>query len=121
MVASLAMNSHITEWQNNSRSGSVKSESEFAVGRSSERLSGGAQNAEDIVGDSAAAADETSDDILAKYRKKATNRLDNYETSWSFMQIYVTIRCEHIAMRVREGLRMYRAIIWTSVAAAFYE
>ena len=53
------------------------------MGRSSERLSGsavgGAQNAEDIVGDSAAAAaaaaaDETSDDILAKYRKKATNR-----------------------------------------------
>ena len=60
------------------------------MGRSSERLSGsavgGAQNAEDIVGDSAAAAaaaaaDETSDDILAKYRKKATNRLDNYKNS----------------------------------------
>ena len=71
------------------RSGSVKSESEFAVGRSSERLSGSsstaasgggsAQAAEDAAGDGDAlmrrsGSDETSDDILAKYRKKATNR-----------------------------------------------
>ena len=69
----------------NSRSGSVKSESEFAVGRSNERLSGsaGAQIAEDAAGDADAAAmmrrsgsDETSDDILAKYRKKATNKYE---------------------------------------------
>ena len=59
------------------------------MGRSNERLSGsaagGPQVAEDAVGDAADAAammrrsgsDETSDDILAKYRKKATNRLDD--------------------------------------------
>ena len=83
----------------NSRSGSVKSESEFAVGRSNERLSGsaGAQIAEDAAGDADAAmmrrsgSDETSDDILAKYRKKATNRLDDYGYGTSIRRIYYII------------------------------
>ena len=54
------------------------------MGRSNERLSGsaGAQIAEDAAGDADAAmmrrsgSDETSDDILAKYRKKATNKYE---------------------------------------------